>query len=360
MERSSSARAALLLGAGASHFANFPAVDSFFEHAWPRRGGLLDELCSQLARKISIHEGTQENLKWPAFNAEKLFGWLEILDKAQTIQNIDGDARPVVVSNHRGLEMRADELISKLKDEIVKAYATEVDPHVLATAPHNHLFKLVDMVVPDTDPLHVFTTNYDGLLEQLFQFWRDGNSALFKQTRTLTGFSQERPGRWQAELLEEKPIPGVRLIKLAKLHGSITWKKDASGRPVETGWGMPTPHDTLLYFGYKSIPEEEPFVTLHQLLKSVLLEYEFLIAIGFRFGDPYIYELFDLALRANRRLQVIYCLTRAPESGSPLSRMSAQFPGRVRLLASPTGAPVPFGHSDFQESLQRALTVTSP
>ena len=150
----------------------------------------------------------------------------------------------------------------------------------------------------------------------------------------------------------------MRLIKLAKLHGSVTWKRDGAGGIVDTRWAMPTEHDILLYFGYKSVPEQEPFLALHNLLKSTLLRYDFLITIGFRFGDPYIYELFDLALRANQKLQVIYCLNRAPESGSPLSRMTAQFPGRVHLLASSTGEPIPFGHHDFQESLKRFLTQT--
>jgi len=351
------ARAAVFLGAGASHFANFPGVDSFFGHAWPQRGGKLDELCSQLARRISIHERTK--LNWPAFDAEKVFGWLEILDDAQRIQSINGGARPVLISSSRGLEMRADELMSELKREIVRVYGTKPNPQTLATAPHNDLFKLLDAVIPDSEPLHVFTTNYDGLLEQLFQYWRNGNSPIGRQIRTCTGFSSDQPGQWQPELFEEKPNPGVRLIKLAKLHGSISWKRDIDGRIVDTRWTMPTEHDILLYFGYKSVPEQEPFLTLHNLLKSALLQYDFLIAIGFRFADPYIHELFDLALRANQNLQLIYCLNRAPDPGSPLSRMTAQFPGRVRLLTSSAADPVPFGHQDFQESLRRILLLAS-
>ncbi len=229
---------------------------------------------------------------------------------------------------------------------------------MLTGAPHNELFKLLDVVVPDTEPLHVFTTNYDGLVEQLFEHWRNGNSQIYKQFRVCTGFSSSQPGRWEAELLEEKPIPGVRLIKLAKLHGSITWKRDPVGRIVDTRWPMPTEHDVLLYFGYKSVPEQEPFLTLHDLLKSTLLQYDCLIAIGFRFADPYLYELLDLALRANSRLHVVCCLNRAFESGSHISRMATQFPGRIRLLTNSTGDPVPFGHQDFQESLRRFLTQT--
>jgi hypothetical protein len=355
-----SVRAAVFLGAGASHFANFPGVDSFFGHAWPRRGGKLDELCSQLARRISILEGNNQNSQWPAFNAEKLFGWLEILDDAQRIQTVDDGARQVLLSDGRGLQLPADELMSDLKREIGRVYGTKANPQTLATAPHNDLLKLLDAVVPHSEPLYVFTTNYDGLLENLFQWWDNGNSPMFKQTRTCTGFSSDQPGQWQPELLREQTDPGVRLIRLVKLHGSITWKTDVDGRIVDTRWAKPTDDDILLYFGYKSVPEQEPFLTLHNLLKSVLLQYEFLIAIGFRFADPYIHELFDVALRANRNLRLIYCLNRAPESGSALSSMEAHFPGRVQMLTNTTGLPVPFGHQDFQESLRRSLSQPNP
>src|SRR5258708_39643218 len=121
MQGPSLVRGGVFLGAGASCFANLPTVESFFGHAWPR-GGILNELCSQLARRISIHEGTQENQKWPLFNAEKVFGWLEILDEAQRIQSINGGAQSVNISNGRGLEKRADELMSELKREIVRVY----------------------------------------------------------------------------------------------------------------------------------------------------------------------------------------------------------------------------------------------
>jgi len=118
---------------------------------------------------------------------------------------------------------------------------------------------------------------------------------------------------------------------------------------------MPTEHDSLLYFGYKGIPEQEPFLTLHNLLKSTLLQCEVLIAIGFRFADPYIYELFVMALHANKGLRVICCLKRAPESSSPLSRLMEQFPHRVQVLVNQAGKPVSFGDTQFQESLEQIL-----
>jgi hypothetical protein len=118
---------------------------------------------------------------------------------------------------------------------------------------------------------------------------------------------------------------------------------------------MPTAHDCLLYFGYKSVPQEEPFITLHTILKAALLRCEAVIVIGFRFGDPYIRELFDFALRANPTLRVICSLTRLPEPNSALAALMEQFAGRVQVLADSAGRPIRFGDPTFAEVLEATL-----
>lgn len=348
---------AVLLGAGASAFANYPTVDSFFRTAWPK-GGLLSEACLELARSISILERTTDHSNWPSYNAEKVFAYLEVLDKAQKIQTAGNWGESVSISNRRDLTKTANELMSELKIEIARVYGWKVSPSTLTSAPHNDLFRLLGYYLPDGEPLHVFTTNYDGLLEDLFSHWNNGNSPLGRAFRICTGFSQDQPGRWSPDLLEEKPNQGdgARLIKLAKLHGSISWKKDTDGSTIDTKWRGGTPHDVLLYFGYKSVPEDEPFFALHRLLKLVLLEYDVLLAIGFRFADPYIYELHDIALCANKGLQVIYCLDRSPELESPLSRLTKDFPERIHMLTDSSGVPIPFGNAAFKESLEGILS----
>jgi SIR2-like domain len=356
MTRPNSIRVALFLGAGASCFAKFPSVDLFFQTALTR-GSALDDLCSELARRISINEGNTDNLKWPNFNAEKVFGCAETLEKAN---EIIGERHPIEVSNGRGLKLSAVELISRLRKEIVKSYGVSVDSGILATAPHHKLLKLLDTAVHEDEPLSIFTTNYDGILEQMFESWDSGTRWISRRTRICNGFLSDRSGQWRPNVFADKPNPGERLINLVKLHGSINWKRDNEGRPVETNYSMPTENDCLLYFGYKSIPEVEPFVTLHYVLRSTLLRSQYIVAIGFRFADPYIRELFDVALEANPELKVLCCLTRVPERSSPISMMMAKFPGRVLLLSNPSGTPIPFGHSEFDETLRQSLGLDIP
>lgn len=233
-------------------------------------------------------------------------------------------------------------MISHLRREIVRIYGSRIAPDLLPNAPHARLMELLDRLSPPGDPLHVFTTNYDPILEQIFGERDSGTLRSGRKVRACTGFSAGRPGRWQPELFDAQQATGERLLHLVKLNGSATWKMDQSGA-VETGWGMPTEHDCLLYFGYKSVPEKEPFITLHGLLETALLRNEAIISIGFRFADPYIRELFDFALRANRRLRVICALARTPECNSPLAVMMNDFPDRVLCWRTRTATQFDLG-----------------
>jgi hypothetical protein len=344
-------RTAVFAGAGASRFAEMPTVDSFFERVeWPPSQG-LSAACQELARRISIFEGTQENLAWPEFDAEKLFGWLELLEKTGKLY----DSRMGIHIPNLSQAVPVGPVTSHLRSEIVRIYGSHIEPDVLSRAPHRSLIEVVDRLTPTNAPLYFFTTNYDPIIEQILEGEHAVSLTTGRRLRACTGFTAGRPGRWQPELLKTQPATGERLVNIVKLHGSATWKRDASG-PIETGWGMPTPHDCLLYFGYKSVPEQEPFITFHTLLKTVLLQCEAVIVIGFRFADPYIRELFDFALRANLNLHVICSLTRSPDAESPLAAMMDGFPGRVLLLVDPEGNAIPFGHVGFEEMLEQTLT----
>ena len=351
MAQDAAIRTAALIGAGGSCFAGLPTVMSFFEGVnWPPSDG-LHAACQELARRISIFEESEENLAWPKFDAEKLFGWLEILEKTAQIH----DRRMGIHIPNPAIAIPVAGVIGHVRQEIVRIYGARLQTDILLNAPHRALIEVLDKLHPAAEPLSVFTTNYDLILEQLFEAW----SALPSRRilRACDGFSSGRPGRWQPDLFLARPAQDERLVHLMKLHGSATWKMDAIG-PIETGWGMPTSHDCLLYFGYKSVPEAEPFITLHTRLKAALVESDAVVVVGFRLADPYIRELFDFALRANVRLRVICCLTRKPDSNSAISVMMSQFPGRVQMLADEAGNCIPFGHADFQVILEETLTGT--
>jgi hypothetical protein len=351
MANLSRGRTAVFLGAGASCFAGFPSVLSFLGSALPNEE-TIRSACSELVRRICMAENIPVGPHWEKFDAEKLFGWLEKLEAANKI------VRPfesVIISNSRDVSMPVDDFGAHLRRAIARVYGHEVEDEALTDAPHNSLFELVEAKTPKDDFVPVFTTNYDTVLERLFKKWSATQKVMQEGVHVCTGFPDGSSTPWSPELFERPLSSQGRLIHLVKLHGSVTWKKDERGIVRDTGYGMPTDHDCVLYFGYKGVPEDEPFLTLHGLLKEALLRCKTFVVVGFRFADPYIRSLFDFALWANRELRVLCCLTRIPEPGSPLASMMAEFPGRVVLLRGPEGEPVRFGDQNFRSILEQAL-----
>lgn len=346
------------LGAGASTVAQLPTVNQFFSNVhWPagRQAQGFELVSRDLARKISVTEDSKEHLSWPTYDAEKLLGHLELLATAERIVTVDqvpmGGATNL-------LKLPVDDLLQFLKKEIVRIYdARKFIPSHNSQPPHQALFSVLDRSTPQNEPLQIFTTNYDTLVEGFMRSPVFTNDAFKDSPRLCSGFTDGRPGFWKSDLFKELPRPSERLIQFIKLHGSVTWKWDpASGLPVDTGWGGATgDSDCLLHLGYKSFPEREPFRTLHHLLKTVILQPATVVAVGFRFGDPYILETFDFALRANSGLKIVCCLTKTPPNGTPLDRLLKDFPGQVELLLGTGGKPVPFGDSNFKSALETVL-----
>jgi hypothetical protein len=345
----------LFLGAGASKLYGLPTVEEFFAQVEGPRDGGFKTAYEQLARHIAIQEGTAQDMKWPKYDAEKLFGNLE--QWVNTSNNIG--VPPIVKLERVNMAIPAADLLAHLKSEIVRIYG-----HTPAWDPRDRyyadLFSLILQKKTRSAPIWIITTNYDSILEG---FLRDVNFinrihySIAGAPDLRTGFVPGTPALWRPEMFTDPPRSGFCPINLVKLHGSVTWKwKDEGGvrKPVDIGLAVPTrDYDCLVYFGYKSIPEIDPFKTLHDRLKKILLTDALVVCIGFRFGDPYIRETFDFALRANGRLQVVCSVTRQPPPGSPLSELMTRFPNQVSLLVGADGAPLPFGHDDFCKELEK-------
>jgi hypothetical protein len=356
----------LFLGAGASACESFPTVLQFFEHVkFPdgvdARG--FKTACMELARRISIAERTQENTAWPRFDAERLWGSLELLVNSNKLTSVPFGlpvTRTAGLSSQDAGRVSPEDLLVFLKEQILRIYGRSVCATQAKPSPHQNLFALLNKILPTEEPISVYTTNYDTVIEDLI------HSPVFSETfhagaQVCTGFAQGNPGRWKPELFDAKSVSGTRQIHVFKLHGSVTWKWDASGsspQPVEMNWRQPTGDtDCLLYFGYKSVPETDPFRTLHVRFKDSLLKSSAVVVIGFQFADPYIRETFDFALRANPQLRVSCCLRHNPQNNTPLANLIHAFPNRVKILSGDDGSPIAFGQDQFSQALMTALST---
>ena len=350
----------LFLGAGASACESFPTVLQFFEQVnFPdgldARG--FKTACMELARRISVAERTTDNVNWPHFDAEKLWGNLELLVDSNKLSTAPFH---LPVSN-AGSGVSPESLLTFLKEQILRIYGRSISTTPSTPRPHRDLFALMNKMIPTEEHISVYTTNYDTVIEDLIRSPSFSMETFQTDAHVCTGFAQGNPARWNPEMFDTKPSPGTRQVRLLKLHGSVTWKWDATGHglePVEMNWKQPTGDtDCLLYFGYKSVPETDPFRTLHIRFKDSLVRSSAVIVIGFQFADPYIRETFDFALRANPRLRLVCCLKHMPQLNTPLANLIDTFPNRVQILSGDDGMPIAFGEDRFSQALMAALST---
>jgi hypothetical protein len=251
------------LGAGASACESFPTVLQFFEQVnFPNGVDAqgFQTACMELARRISIAERTTENSKWPHFDAEKLWGNLELLVNSNKLSTAPFH---IPVSN-AGSGVSPERLLTFLKEQILRIYGRSISMTPSKPRPHRDLFALLNKMIPTDEHISVYTTNYDTVIEDLIHLPSFSAEIFQTPTHVCTGFAQGNPARWKPELFDTKPAPGTRQLHLFKLHGSVTWKWDATGNgpePVEMNWRQPTGDtDCLLYFGYKSVEVVPPLV----------------------------------------------------------------------------------------------------
>ena len=153
--------------------------------------------------------------------------------------------------------------------------------------------------VANYNPLPVFTTNYDLVVEH----YCNSESPRIKYTDFLNGYE------WNAELPNTKEF-GVMLYKL---HGSVNWARTESGKYVKLTQKNRSGRIELidgeqavpliLYPG-KKLEYIEPTLELLQLLKKSLMKVNCCFAVGYKFGDEHISKLFRYSASRNEHLRV--------------------------------------------------------
>lgn len=141
-----------------------------------------------------------------------------------------------------------------------------------------------------TDKFQVFTTNYDGLIEE----YCNGTSR-----DLVNGFKpyRHRTGVWSNAWDHDGNKPA---LYLTKLHGSIFWHKDADGKIVETGSVQPGGADDDIIIapteGTKNY-DDEPFLALMNHFREALEEIDVLVVVGFSYRDEKIVDAIKRRLK---------------------------------------------------------------
>ena len=172
------------------------------------------------------------------------------------------------------------------------------------------------------NPIEVFTTNYDLLLEQAFELAKapyfdgfTGGHAPFFDPVTVAG--NDLPPRWS---------------RIWKLHGSLGWKSEG-GVVVRCG-GRECAElvypDHLKY----DLTQKQPYAALFERLKDFLLTPDtVLLTIGFSFRDAHICAILGEALAMNANAAVIAFQYQSLANEEPARKLAFEHPN-LSLYAS--------------------------
>jgi hypothetical protein len=194
----------------------------------------------------------------------------------------------------------------------------------------------------------IFTTNYDAVLEH---YWLDKVKAPLN-----TGFAYDSV----AGMLVSGP-DSLRQndLRLFKLHGSITWYLDDSGRLTEqrvapekmrTVTGRPFLGQVMLYPIEVKDLFVEPYQTMYLMLNRELQAARNWIVVGYSFGDRIIRDIFIQNSRADKQTNLFLVHPHA----SKIAQRLVGFAGSVSPLdARFSGGEISRVSEAVREHLQR-------
>lgn len=140
-----------------------------------------------------------------------------------------------------------------------------------------------------TDPVEIFTTNYDLLTEQAFER---------NQTPFFDGFVGSRRPFFDVESVANEVLP-VRWTRLWKIHGSVNWQRDRLRREIyrsEVGDSVVIHPSNLKYDESRKLPY---LALMDRLRRFLRLGQSVLVCSGYSFRDQHINEAIVDSLGSN-------------------------------------------------------------
>lgn len=288
------------LGAGCPLSVRVTTSDSEATHSLPLIpdvAGLTEVIASQLAGK-ECKETKSSPSPWDIIvqiakddgmggsNIELL------LSKIRTLRSVagSGSVRGLKAEQLEALDRDICSVISK---EVDKALPTEDTPY--------HDLAVWARSISRDHPIHVFTTNYDLLMEQAME---ESAAPYFD------GFIGTRKAFFDLGAVENESLLPARWTRLWKMHGSLNWCLDGRGAVVR-GEGGATGTSYLIYPSHLKYDQSRkmPFLAMLDRLKSFLLKPSALLVIcGYSFADEHINDVICRSLETNSTAHVFALL----------------------------------------------------
>lgn len=159
------------------------------------------------------------------------------------------------------------------------------------------------------DPVEVFTTNYDLLVEKAFE--HVGVPYFDGFVGTVQPFFSPPSVEAEKSVQTGSPYPPVLWTRLWKLHGSVAWHlikaADGSLRVIRRN-DIAAPTEQLMIFPSRDKYSESrklPFLSFQDRFRKFLTRGEVVLLIsGYSFSDEHLNEIILEGLRTNNRLAI--------------------------------------------------------
>lgn len=207
----------------------------------------------------------------------------DILSQLRALKQVagKGKVREFIASDLESLDDNICEIIS---EEVNRELPTKETPY------HN----LANWVrsIPRLKPVHIFTTNYDLLIEQALE---DTSCPYFD------GFIGSRNAFFDLGTVEDEELLHPRWCRLWKIHGSINWKINKEQRVVRSN-RVEKNENYLIYPSHLKYDQSRkmPYLAMLDRLKEFIISpSSILFTTGYSFSDDHINDVILQALQSN-------------------------------------------------------------
>lgn len=172
--------------------------------------------------------------------------------------------------------------------------------------------------------IHIFTTNYDLLMEQALEEFK---------VPFFDGFSGSFHPFFDSSTMEEDDLPS-RWARLWKLHGSINWRLD-SPENISRGENLDTAQMRIIHPSHLKYEESRkmPYFAMIDRLRAFFKNQCILVTCGYSFQDQHINQTLTEGIKSNPNACIFALLYGNLESYQHAIKLSLTHPN-ISLLAS--------------------------
>lgn len=198
----------------------------------------------------------------------------------------------------RGLSAKE---LNKLDEDVCKVISTEVTRSLPSKDSPYHNLAIWSRAIRRERPVHLFTTNYDLLMEQALE---ESSAPYFD------GFIGARKAFFDLGAVEDEGLLPPRWTRLWKIHGSLNWRLE-NGTDVVRSDQKTDDQSYLIYPSHLKYDQSRkmPYLAMLDRLKAFLLAPSALLFIcGYSFADEHINDVICRSLETNPTAHVFACV----------------------------------------------------